>query len=133
MTFDRSHPIETWTVENSILLNCHREDLELAQRLGHDLPLAQPAEVTWFYRGNGQGGHYCNLLTHFLASDDLPGLQSYAALGLPLRVTAPDLATALEYKARRCLPWLAQELHAPPAFMARVRAEIPDFREPQAT
>lgn len=133
MTFDRGHLNENFTVENSILFTCHSEDIELAQRLGHGLSLAQPAEVAWFYQGNGQGGRYCNLLTYFLASDDLPGLQSYAALGLPLRLTAPDLATALRYKARRCLPWLARQLHAPPAFMARIREELPHFHEPDTT
>lgn len=128
-----SQPGDDLAVRRCMHFNCSTESISRAQRLGHDLPLAHPTEVAWFYQGDGQGGRYRTFLSLFLYKDNLPGLQQYTALGLPLRLTAPDLATALSWKAKHCLPWLAQQLHAPPAFMARVREEIQDFREPTET
>lgn len=107
--------------------NCHSENIEQAQRLGCDLPLVHASEAAWFFRGDGQGGRYRTILSHFLYQDDVARLQCYVAKGLPLHMTLPDLSTALGWGAYDCLTWMMQRWGTPLSFMLRVRREIPDF------
>ncbi|MEX1120078.1 MAG: ankyrin repeat domain-containing protein, partial [Terrimicrobiaceae bacterium] len=113
--------------ENAMHFNCHRENIEKAQRLGKGLPLVHASEVAWFYRGDGQGGRYCTFLSHFLYHDDVERLQLYVGKGLPLRLTLPDLATMLSWGAYDCLCSMIREWNASPSVMWRIRRELPEF------
>lgn len=113
--------------ERCMSFNCHYENIELAQQLGCVLPLVHASEAAWFFRGGGQGGRYSTMLSHFLYHDDVARLQHYVSKGLPLRMTLPDLSTALGWGAYDCLTWMMQQWNTPPSFMLKVRREIPDF------
>jgi hypothetical protein len=123
----KSTPGDNIEWEHSHSFNCHRQDIENAQRLGNGLPMVHASQVAWFYRSGGQGGRYRTILSVFLYHDDVLRLQHYITKGLPLRMTLPDLSTALCWGAYDCLTWMMQQWGTPSWFMLRVRREIPDF------
>lgn len=113
--------------ENSMSFNCHREDIERAERMSQGLPLVHASETAWFYSGDGQGGRYRTILSHFLYHDDVRRLQHFVSQGMPLRISLPDLSTALNWGAYHCLSWILKQWGAPLAYMLRLRRELPDF------
>jgi hypothetical protein len=104
------------------------QDITRAQKLGDGLPLVHPSETAWFYCGDGQGGCFRTVLSHFFLADDAERLQRYLRKGLPLRVTLPDLATLLASGASDCLRVLLREWQTAPAVRRRIRREFPDNR-----
>jgi len=122
-----SRPGDNIERDRAMFFNCDQEDIEQARRLGAGLPLVHATETAWFHQGDGQGGRYRTVISHFLYHDDVEGLRRYVRKGLPLRLTLPDFATLLSWGAYDCLCWMIREWKAPAGVMWRIRREVPEF------
>lgn len=122
-----SSPGDNIAWERAMFFNCHRENIERAQRLAEGLPIVHPTETAWFYRGDGQGGRYGTFLGSLLFRDDARRLQWCLEKGLPLKLTLPDLAILLSWGAYDCLRAMMEHRNTLPAVIWRIRRELPDF------
>ncbi len=98
----------------------------IEREIGSLLPLVPVIDGTSFWFSHAQGGDAHRFLDPFWEGDDVELLRRFEDRGLSIRLSAPDVLSAVRGEAWNCLGYVLERLEAPGEVMGLLRGGIPD-------
>jgi hypothetical protein len=98
----------------------------IEREIGSLLPLVPVIDGTSFWLPHAQGGDQHCFLDPFWGGDDVELLRRFEARGLSMRLSAPDVLSAVRDEAWNSLGYVLARLEAPDEVMGLLRGGIPD-------